>query len=223
MLIDLSIGIYNNMPKPPGLPEVKVRTIKKQEKKEEDQKGFSLKLLGLSITEHISTHIDAPSHFTNEGQCIDEIPLDTFYMMDTIVIDLPEKEEWGVIEKKEIINVEKDIGDIRKGDFVILNTGFHKYWGTDKYLKSPFLSTDAALYLIQKKIRVLGIDCFTVDDTRLSNRPIHIEFLKNSKVPIVESITNLSRLPQKRFKSICFPLKIIGGSGSPVRLVAIID
>jgi len=221
VLIDLSEAIYNNMPKPPSLPEVEIWTMKNHEVAEEQQKGYSTKLLGLNITEHISTHIDAPSHFTASGKHIDELPLEHFYMIDTVVINLPQKEEWGVIHKEEIVNAEKDVGEIQKGEFVILNTGFHRCWGTEKYFKSCFLSYDAATYLTKKGIRLLGIDCFTVDDIRSTGRPIHVHFLKEHHIPIVESITNLSNLPNVRFRSICFPLKIKEGSGSPVRLVGV--
>ncbi len=223
MIIDLSESIYDKMPKAPALPDIHIWPILEHSDEVMKRKGFSNRLLGLKINEHISTHIDAPLHFNSKGKAIDEISLEEFYLIDTLVLDLTFKQENEAIKESEIRQAEERVGGIKTGDLIILNTGFHRYWGTEKYLRCPFLSLSAAKYLTDKGIKALGIDCFSIDDTRGLKRPIHLHFLRDHEIPIIESITNLNSILNPRFKSIVFPLKIKGGSGSPVRLVGVLE
>ncbi len=211
------------MPKAPALPEIEVTPLLDHaDTPETEKKGYSNRLLSLRITEHISTHIDAPIHFYEKGKTIDAIPLENFYLIDTRVLHLTKK-EYETIEVDDIRQAEKVSGKIKPGEFIILNTGFDAYWGTEKYLKNPFLSLTAATYLTSKGICALGVDAFSVDDVRRPERPIHLEFLKNNDILIIESVGNLHKIPSSRFKSIFFPLKIKEGSGSPIRLVGVFE
>lgn len=221
-LIDFSSEIHPGMPKPPSAPEVTMRYHIAQSKEAEEEKGYSNKLEEYTITTHVATHFDAPSHFTTQGKNIDELPLEQFFMVPTVMLDV-EKEEYQEITVEDIKRAEEKAGDVQKGDLVILNTGFYRYYGQDKYLKTPYLTKEAAEYLADAGISTLAIDCFTVDDVRKKEKPAHVLLLKERGIPIIECALNLDAAPVSRFSTVCFPLKIRNGSGAFTRMVGIFE
>lgn len=221
-LIDLSADIRAGMPKPPSAPEVVMNYSIRQSKEQEEEKGYSNKLEQFTITTHVSTHFDAPSHFTVTGKNIDQFPLERFYMVPTIVLDV-EKDDYGCVTREDIIEAEKAAGEVQPGDLVILNTGFYRWYEEERYLRTPYMSRDAAEYLASKGMAMLGIDCFTVDDVREKQKPAHVYLLKEKEIPIIECVIHLDQILRPRFHSICFPLNIKDGSGAFTRLVGVFE
>lgn len=219
-LIDFSSEIYPGMPKPPSAPEVTMRYTISQSAETEAQKGFSNKLEEYTITTHVATHFDAPSHFTTKGKNIDEFSLDRFFMVPSLMLKVT-KGEYGEISVKDLEDAQKEAGEIRKGDLVYLNTGFFRLYGEDAYLKTPYLSEEAARYLADAEVSMVAIDCFTVDDARKKEKPAHVVLLKEYGIPIIECAMHLDDAPSPRFSSVCFPLKIREGSGAFTRLVGV--
>lgn len=221
-LIDLSTNIREGMPKPPSIPKVSKNYLISQSEIEEEEKGFSNKLEQFTITTHVGTHFDAPSHFTCKGKNIDQYTLKDFFMVPTIVLEVFQ-ESYGAVALRDIKKAEEKSGEVQFGDLVILNTGFYRFYEEERYLKSAYVSMEAAQYLVEKGMKILGIDCFTVDDIRKETRPIHIFLLKEKGILIIESIINLDNIFSPRFNSICFPLNIKNGSGSFTRMVAVFE
>ena len=221
-LIDLSADIRPGMPKPPSAPEVSMDFWMRQSEAEERKKGYSNKLEQFTITTHVSTHFDAPSHFCSEGRNIDDYPLSKFYMVPTVVLDVMQM-DYGEVSLAEIKKAEKISGGIRKGDLVIINTGFYRYYEEERYLRTPFLSVDAARYLVDEGMDMLAIDCFTVDDVRKREKPVHLMMLKEIEILIIEGVVNLDKIKAPRFHSICLPLKIKNGSGAFTRLTGVFE
>ena len=221
-IIDLSTDIRAGMPKPPSAPEVTMKYVIEQSREQEEEKGYSNKLEQFTITTHVATHFDAPSHFTTTGKNIDELSLEMFCMVPTVVLDV-EKDDYGKVTAEDLEEAEKKYGAIEKGDLVILNTGFWRWYEEEKYLRTPYLEEEAARYLADAGASMVGIDCFTVDDVREKQKPAHVLLLKERGIPIIECVANLGGLPSHRFRSICLPLNIKDGSGAFTRLVGVFE
>lgn len=221
-LIDLSTVIEPGMPKPPSAPDVLRAYVLEQSKAQEQEKGYTNKLEQYTITTHVGTHFDAPSHFTMGGKNIDEYPLEMFYDVPTLYLKIW-KDDYGKITAEDMMAAELVSGPIQKGDFVIIDTGFYRYYEEERYLRTPYLDLEAAEYLTGKGISILGTDCFTVDDVREKKKPSHVHLLKEKGVLIIECLTGFGQITQNRFRSICLPLKIKTGSGAFVRVAGILD
>lgn len=221
-LVDFSSEIRAGMPRPGSAPEVEMEYCIRQSAEMEKEKGYSNKLEQFTITTHVGTHIDAPSHFTAKGLNIDQLDLENFYMVPTLLLDV-EQQEYGEITTEALCLAQERSGKIRKGDLVILNTGFYRHYGTEAYLHPPYLTKEAAEYLVRAGISMLATDCFTVDDPRKKEKPAHVLFLKEYGIPVIECVLHLNEANASRFSSICFPLKIKDGSGAFTRFVGVFD
>lgn len=221
-LVDLSAEFYTGMPKPKSHPEVEVRMVLTPSEEEERRRGFTNKMEQLVATTHVSTHIDAPSHFSLRGKNIDDYPPDYFFMVPSLKLDIP-KEEYGAITVEDLVLAERQCGGIQADEVVLLNTGAGRRTGTQAYLRSPYLTRAAAEYLAGKKVRMVGIDSFTVDDPREKEKPAHVVLLKEHGILIIEGVANLEAIPGGRFHVVALPLKIRRGSGAYARMVAVLN
>ncbi len=206
--------------------------------KGETDKGFYYCANNFSTAEHGGTHIDAPIHFAEKGQTVDEIPLEKL-IGPAIKIDVSSKThnnsdylikiddllEWENTERIKIPN----------GSIVLLETGFSKYYpdkikymGTDergedavKNLHFPGLSKEAAKWLVEKRdINAIGIDTPSIDYGQSEYFESHV-ILLSQNIAAFQNLTNLDKLPNIGFEIIALPMKIQGGSGAPLRIVAI--
>lgn len=220
-IIDLSTEIFPGMPRPRSSPPVKRNYILEPSESQEQELGFTNKMEQYTITTHVATHLDAPSHFSLHGKNIDAYPPEYFFMVPTLMLMI-ERDEYGIITAEDIMEAEKKYGEIREGDLVIINTGFYRYYREEKYNRTPYLTSDTAEYLAGRKIKMLGTDSFTVDDARKKEKPAHVILLKNHGILIIECIMNLGEVPCPRFYSICLPLKLRDASGAFTRMIGIV-
>ncbi len=165
---------------------------------------------------HQGTHLDALYHFIPEGKRLDEMPLDWFYGPATLLqIPKPPRAEITVEDFKPFE------AHLVGGARVIYETGWHRQFGQPNYFTDfPSLTQEAAAYLAECGIRMLGMD--TPTPSRDYYEVHHLLQQKPAEIVIVESLANLAKLPE-RFLFIAFPLRFEGGDGSPVRAVAVID
>jgi kynurenine formamidase len=182
---------------------------------------------GLTMSEHTGTHMDAPLHFIAEGPAhygVDEISLDRL-IGRAATIEATGLELGGLLDSDHIVSWEQEHGPLKTQDKVLFRYGWDERWGTGPegrtFLEDwPGLSGDAAEYLVEKGISLVGCDTLAVDAAGSVENPAHYALLGH-EVYIAENLKNLDRLP-----SFClfaaFPLKIRGGSGSPVRAVALV-
>ena len=172
----------------------------------------------------IGTHIDAPAHVKERGLTIDKLSLDEL-ITDCIVIDVSsEADELYVIKPEVIESFEKQYGEIKPNSFVILYTGWEKYWHNgEKYInnhKFPSIDKSTALLLLERNISGLGIDTLSAD-TGANGFPVHQAILGAGKY-LVENITNAKALPPVGAKTFVLPIKIKDATEAPIRLIAII-
>jgi len=208
--------------------------------KGETDQGFYYSANNFATAEHGGTHIDAPIHFANNKQTVDEIPLENL-IGNAIKIDVSEnaiKNPDYLISIEDLKNWEKEENmEIPQGAIVLLETGFSKFYpdkvkylGTEergeeaiKKLHFPGLSPQAAQWLVEKRnIHAIGLDTPSIDYGQSQTFESHI-ILLSENIPAFENLMNLDKLPSKNFQVIALPMKIKGGSGAPLRIVAIIN
>jgi len=185
--------------------------------------GFNAAML--FVFEHAGTHVDAPIHLAGvEGPTIEKIPLDK-WAGDCLVLNVRGKKANGLVLVEEIKEWEAEHGDIEEGALVLFNFGWPSSWNDpdpkDKfsYKRDPGLSKKTAQYLVDRKVKLVGADVPNIDASSDKSSPAH-QTLLNAHVAILETLTNLESLPPRGSFLIALPLKIIDGSGSPVRAVA---
>ena len=149
----------------------------------------------LKMGEHAGTHVDAPAHFIPGGKTVDEMPLESF-IGEGIVIDVRDGE--GAVKLDEI----PEEGYF--GRIVLFLTGGRE------------ISPEVALFLVAEGVKAVGTDAMSIGDDAVHR------ILLSEEVPIFENLTNLELLLGTDFTFLAFPLKIEGGSGSPVRAVAFV-
>ena len=165
---------------------------------------------------HVGTHVDAPYHFQKYSNTVEKIPLNRLIINENIKVLKIEK---GDDEKIEI-------GDLRdynimKNDTILINTNWVLNRALDKYFnKNPGLSEEAAKYLADAEINLVGIDGPSIDPAIDHDFNSHRIFSAND-IPIIENLINLDRLLNKKFTFMALPLKLKNCSGSPVRALAI--
>jgi len=206
----------------------------------ETDKGFYYSANNFETAEHGGTHIDAPIHFSKNGLTLDQIPLNHL-IGHAIKIDVSLKvliNSDYQISIADFLNWErKEQRSIPDGSIVILQTGFSKYYpdkikylGTDergekalKHLHFPGLSPEAAEWLINNRsIHAIGIDSPSIDYGQSQYFESHVILLEQN-IPAFENLANLEKLPQNGFKIIALPMKIKGGSGGPLRIIALLN
>lgn len=171
----------------------------------------------MTMYSHTGTHIDAPAHLIKGAKTLDNMSIDRFHGNAFSVTISNLKNEYI-----DIHHLKPYQDKILKSDFVLLNTGWSKYWGEEKYFSNyPVLSMEAANWLSNFNLKGLGLDTISADIMDSQNFPIHKFFLEKNMI-ILENLKNLSALPTNHFMFSCFPLKIKDADGSPVRAVAYI-
>lgn len=183
----------------------------------------------LSMSDHSGTHVDAPAHFIGAEKAeahitIDAIPLHRFVARG-IRIDCRHLREGGYVSHGLLAEWETKFGKIRPGDMVLFDFGWAAHWALRPdhahYLQDfPGVGMDTAEYLVDRCVTGFGVDTLSPDPpaAHREKRAIH-PFVLEHQLLIFENLTNLGELPAC-FAFVAFPLKIRGGSGSPVRAVA---
>lgn len=181
----------------------------------------------LVMGEHSGTHIDAPLHFIAEGP--------TSYGVDAILpertvgraatIGVPDLSPGETLGAERIQEWEEEFGPIEPGDVVLFGFGWDKLWRTGAEARGflegwPGLSEEAAQYLVDKRVSLVGTDAVSIDVSGFPEHPAHHVLLGN-EVYIVENLKNLGNLPPFCV-FLAMPLKVEGGSGSPLRAVALV-
>lgn len=195
-------------------------------------KGYYYSAYKFCAPEHGGTHLDAPRHFAEGRQTVDELPL-TQLIGAAVNIDVTGKSAANrdyQISVEDITNWEKSNGAIPEGAIVLFKTGYGAYWGNRaKYMGTegdvkhfPGLGTDTARWLIQnRKIKAVGIDTASIDFGASETFDTHVA-LMTQNVPAFENVANLDKVPPTGAKVIALPMKIKGGSGAPLRIIALV-
>lgn len=201
--------------------------------------GFFYAANRFCTAEHGGTHIDAPYHFYEKGLTVDAIPPERL-MGPGVVVDVSDKcaaDANYEVQVNDFEEWERRNGRLPDGAIVLLRTGFGKFWpdrirymGTDERgqeavakLRFPGLDPEAARWISSERaVRAVGLDTPSIDHGPSQRFESHVALFQKN-IPAFENVANLDRLPEKDFTVIALPMKIRGGSGGPLRIVAILE
>jgi len=202
--IDISLTIETGRIVWPGDPGVDVSKLMQIEK------GDICNTSLLTCPVHVGTHVDAPLHFVDGGDGIESLPLYSLAGKAKV---------FEIINKIEIPLGEIENSDIDEGDIVLFKTINSTVYLKEKSFneKYVYLSTEAAEYLVMKKIATVGIDYYSIAGVNNNLIECH-QVLLGAKVTIIEGL-DLSGISPGEYEFICLPLKIKGSDGSPARAI----
>lgn len=227
-IIDLSQEIFPGMPVYKGLPEVHMTVHNTHEEWAGVEKPETITpaVYKLEMGEHTGTHVDALNHMAPEFRetSIDKMPLNMFYT-EGICLDFSHNGFREIIKAEEIeAACEKENLSIRKGDTVLIRTDhYRRYFGTENWPHGPGLSANATRWLGNQEIAAFGVETMSPGIPGISNKEVH-RICGEMGFTHYENLINLHLLSGRgRFRFIGLPLKIRGGTGSPVRAIAVFE
>jgi kynurenine formamidase len=202
----------------------------------ETEGGYFYSAYTLCTPEHGGTHLDAPVHFSRTGQSTADIPLERL-VGPAVVIDVTDRaasDRTYRLTREDVAAFERTHGAVPQGAIVLLRTGWSRFWpdakaylgddtpGDASHLSFPGYGAEATRLLVEERgVSVLGIDTASVDYGPSADFPVHrIAAARN--VANLENLTGLEHLPATGTTVIALPMKISGGSGGPVRVVALV-
>ena len=199
--------------------------------------GWFYSSYGFSSPEHGGTHLDAPIHFAEGGQTVDEIPLERL-VAPAVVIDVRQAAAENADYRLTLADLgawEGEHGPIPAAAAVLLLTGWDEFWpdalrylgddtpGDATNLHFPSFGEEAVRFLIDERdVGLLGVDTASIDYGASDDFIVH-QIATLAGVAGLENLTGLDRLPPSGAWIVALPMKIAGGSGGPVRVIALLD
>lgn len=198
--------------------------------------GFYYEAHSFSAAEHGGTHLDAPIHFAENRNSLEQVPVEQLIGPGALIriAEKVKKNRNYQLSVEDVLLWEKDNGEIAEDSILLVDTGSSKLWpDREKYmgtnergpgalaqLKFPGIHPEAAKFLATKrKVKAVGLDSPSIDFGGSKLFESH-QILFERNIPGMENVANLDRLPLKGFTVIALPMKIKGGSGGPLRVVA---
>ena len=227
-LIDLSRELYHRTPTHPSHPPVVVTDWNTHDEiKRDAEVTFTSRSMVISMGDHAGTHVDAPAHFDARPTAlsIDQVPLENFYT-EAVCLDLSHVPLKSDVLVEDLEQAEQRARvTIQPRDTVFLYMAVHeRLFGTPAYVTDfPGLTKESAEWLGRKGIVSFGVEAVSPGRPGRNNFLVHL-VCRDLGFTHMESLCSLDKLVGKgRFRFIGFPLKIKGGSGSPIRAVAVMD
>lgn len=217
LLIDLSHTIEDGLITYKGLPAPHICDYLSREQSSRHYDGDTSFQIGkIEMVTNTGTYIDCPFHRYADGKDISQTALKDFAQLDAVMIHIPFTETLKITEdhlkNREIRN-----------KAVLIQTGWDRHWNTELYYQDhPFLTEQAAIYLRDCDVKLVGIDSHNIDDTAGRTRPVHTVLL-GAGILIVEHLCHLDKLPAANFTFTAAPPKFKGVGTFPVRAFASIQ
>jgi kynurenine formamidase len=214
VLLDLSQPFRDGMFSQKLFPPVKVERCVRIE-----ERGVNVTCTSSAV--HAGTHVDAPCHFVPGGRSADQIDLSE--------VSGPAV-AWGVDrgagEEITVADLEAATPAAERGDIVFIRTGWdvHFHGDHERYHHHPYLSQDAAGWLVERGVKLVAMDIATPDMPEAVRPPgfdwpVH-HLLLGAGVLIAEHLNRLDSVVGRRFRAYAFPIPIVGSDGAPARIVA---
>jgi kynurenine formamidase len=204
----------------------------------ETPQGYYYASNNFFTAEHGGTHLDAPVHFSRGAQTVDQIPIDRF-LGPAVVVDVVARSEADrdyQVTAADLQDAEREQGPIPANAILLIRTGFSRRWpdaaaylGTAergaeavRHLHFPGLHPDAARWLVANRpVKAVGIDTASIDYGQSTLFETHRTLFERN-IPAFENLTALERLPARGAFVVALPMKIGGGSGAPLRAIAVV-
>jgi kynurenine formamidase len=216
-LVDLSHVITEGMVTYKGLPGPHICDfISREQSAANYDDGSTFQIGRIDMVANTGTYLDAPFHRWEDGADLAELELDQLAALPGLVVRQP----W---ENGLSVGIDRFDGLDVGGKAVLVHTGWDRHWDSDAYFSDhPYLTADAAEWLVDRGAALVGIDSHNIDDIRVRARPVHTILLR-AGVPICEHMTNLGALPDEGFAFTAAPPKIEGMGTFPVRAFALLN
>jgi kynurenine formamidase len=210
--IDLSHTIFDGLVTYKGLPPLIICDyLSREQSRANYEPGTEFQIGKIEMVTNTGTYIDCPFHRFEHGKDLSEIELDRFADLEAITINA---ENATAIDKSYF--VAKEI----RNKAVLVYTGWAKHWNTPQYFEGhPYLTADAAEYLKECNVKLVGIDSHNIDDTSGKSRPVHT-ILLGAEILIAEHLCNMDKLPESGYRFNAVPPKFKGAGTFPVRAYA---
>ncbi len=212
-LIDLSHTVTEGLVTYKGLPApIICDFLSREASKDLYEDGTTFQIGKIEMCSNTGTYIDSPFHRYEEGKDLSQLDLASVASLEGVKVVI----EAGVsaIDKNYFENIDV------KGKAVLIQTDWSSHWNTEQYYENhPFVTEQAALYLKEQGVVLVGIDSYNIDDTNGKARPVHTVLL-GAEILIVEHMCNLSQVPSNGFKFYAVPVKVEGMGTFPVRAFA---
>jgi kynurenine formamidase len=215
-IVDLSHVIEHGMTTYKGLPGPEICDFWERESTAGNyDDGSTFQIGRIDMIANTGTYVDAPFHRYADGADLADLPLQSLADLPGVVVRQP----WeNGIEIGAAAFEGHDVG----GKAVLVHSGWDRHWRTERYLSdNPFLTAEAADWLVEQGAAFVGIDSLNIDDTRVRTRPVHTKLLA-AGIPICEHMTNLGSLPDQGFRFSAVPPKVRGMGSFPVRAYAVL-
>lgn len=210
--IDLSHTIFDGLVTYKGLPATVICDyLSREQSKANYEPGTEFQIGKIEMVTNTGTYVDCPFHRFKNGKDLSEIELERFADLEAITINATNV---TAIDKQHF--VAKEI----RNKAVLVYTGWAEHWNTSQYFEGhPYLTADAAEYLKECNVKLVGIDSHNIDDTNGKTRPVHT-ILLGAEILIVEHLCNLDKLPESGYQFNAVPPKFKGAGTFPVRAYA---
>ena len=215
-LIDLSHTVEHGMITYKGLPApIICDFLSREDSRKHYSEGTEFSIGKIEMVANTGTYVDSPFHRFADGIDLSELPLESLADLEGVVVRVQSLGRAIAAKAFDGINL--------KGKAVLINTDWSRHWQTDQYFEGyPFLTKDAAEFLVEAAAAFVGIDTYNIDDTTDGARPSHTTLLGN-RIPICEHMRGLDFLPNIGFRFHAAPVKIKAFGTFPVRAYAVLD
>jgi arylformamidase len=217
--VDLSHVIRSGEATYPGLPAPAISAhLGREESREHYAPGTEFEIGAITMVGNTGTYLDTPYHRYADGFDLAALPLEAVVALRAELFRLVDADERGI---GSAAFEDRILG----GSAVLLHTGWDRHFGTVQYgEQAPYLTEEAAAYLVEQDVALVGIDSVNIDDTSAEARgarPAH-SLLLRAGIPIVEHLTNLGQVPLSGATFSAVPPKVEGFGTFPVRAFAVL-
>jgi len=215
-LVDVSHVVEDGMLTYKGLPApIICDYLSREDSRSHYAEGAEFQIGKIEMVANTGTYVDSPFHRYAHGKDLSQLALSSLADLDGVIVRV---EGVGRAIDRAIF----EALDIR-GKAVLVHTRWDRHWRTDQYFEGhPFLTADAARYLVERGVTLVGIDSLNIDDTADGRRPVHSTLLAHD-IPIVEHLCGLDQLPDAGFKFFATPVKVKAFGTFPVRAFGIVN
>ena len=214
-IVDLSHPIEHGMVTYPGIPAPEIgEHLTREASRAHYAPGTEFSIGRITMAANTGTYLDTPFHRYADGSDLAATPLERMAAIDGMVVDARDQTE---------IDGGRFRGIRLRDRAVLVRTDWSRHWGTQAYFSGhPHLTADAAAFLVEEGVALVGIDSLNIDGTETGERPVHSALLA-AGIPIVEHLCRLDRLPAEGFRFHAAPPAVVGLGSFTVRAYAVID
>jgi kynurenine formamidase len=219
-LVDLTHPVEDGMVTYPGLPGPEIGDhLSYEDSHTRYAAGTEFQIGRISMVSNTGTYLDAPAHRHRHGDDLAALPLDRVAALPGVVVDATGR---VAVDRSALEQYAVEPFAVA-GHAVLVRTGWDRHWRTDGYggPGAPYLTRDAAEWLVDQGATLVGIDSVNIDSTDDGERPVHTLLLA-AGIPVLEHLTHLDRLPPRGFRLHAAPVPVRGMGTFPVRAYAVV-